>query len=851
MTSVQTQLENTILIMHMKTRQHNQQAALRFIAGLLVLCIAATTSVAMASPPNEGQLTYWTDQGKVADKIANNGGGNGTSITSPIKIASAAELGYLAQQVNAGGKKLTVGGTDNANNSIDKESDSDYAGGFSGYYFELADDIELKEHYWVPIGKAETTGSSSFPSSITTTFYNFKGHFDGKGHTVKGLKIKMDGTDRVFAGLFGCVEEGTIQNLGVWLEGIEVSSTKSIATAIAIVGGIAGAIDNTTIRNCYVAYDATENNGVAKITGTACDTYVGGVIGYAIVSNNPSTNITHCYSTVDVEAKTNENNPIAIAGGIVGYLTGTLSYSYATGKVEATGNGKKWAGGICGGIRESSTSLKNCLALNQKITGSDNLSGRIVGGIYDNATYSSNYANPGMQVNEKTVADGSSSGNDGYENYSTDNGTSTYIELFKADLTSAPTENNGWNSGNWVWSETKTKPSSILLPQLKVVTIGSESSESHSDWPDSSDSPTQPSLVASDYLPKAPHLHIVQPNEGGTLTVKNGNTPITAEDTPLRPGTELTLSYTADDNYTFEHYKSGTSEGDIKTTVSGTSITIQSDLWLSASFTKKTPTPDPKYYLHIVQPTGGTLTVMDNKGTTITESTPLSPGTSLILSNTAKANYTFEHYKYGTSSTALDQTTKESSITMPSSDLWLSASFTYKEPTKPDPEPEPTPTPTIYYTVALPAVEGAVTDPVPGDYEVEAGDSFRFYLALDEAYNLSTPVVTTSRSETLVPRASDGAYVVKYVRSDVEIFIGGIEPNNPVDNETVTADSPRVWSAAGRLHLRTAAPTDVRIYTFDGSLRRAFRSDGGEQTLTLPTGSYIVVVGEVRYKVML
>ena len=41
----------------------------------------------------------------------------------------------------------------------------------------------------------------------------------------------------------------------------------------------------------------------------------------------------------------------------------------------------------------------------------------------------------------------------------------------------------------------------------------------------------------------------------------------------------------------------------------------------------------------------------------------------------------------------------------------------------PDPDPEPT-----YYTVTLPSVEGATTDPVAGDYDVESWDNFRLSL---------------------------------------------------------------------------------------------------------------------------
>ena len=55
-----------------------------------------------------------------------------------------------------------------------------------------------------------------------------------------------------------------------------------------------------------------------------------------------------------------------------------------------------------------------------------------------------------------------------------------------------------------------------------------------------------------------------------------------------------------------------------------------------------------------------------------------------------------------------------------------------------------------------------------------------------QEYDQSEPIVTTDRGETITPRSSDGAYIVKYVRSNVEIFIDGVVKNpDPVANETV------------------------------------------------------------------
>ena len=173
----------------------------------------------------------------------------------------------------------------------------------------------------------------------------------------------------------------------------------------------------------------------------------------------------------------------------------------------------------------------------------------------------------------------------------------------------------------------------------------------------------------------------------------------------------------------------------------------------------------------------------------------------------------------------------------------------------PVPEPEPEPEPTIYYTVILPFVEGAVTDPVAGDYDVESWSIFRFYLTIDTAYSQSQPVVTTSRGETLQPRTSDGAYLLKYVRTDVEVYIDGILLNPPpVANEPIraAAPEPEIWSEDACLCIRLPEgllTSPVRIFTAEGRLLDSFRSTPGLNRRQLPTGIYIVQVGKTVRKV--
>lgn len=154
----------------------------------------------------------------------------------------------------------------------------------------------------------------------------------------------------------------------------------------------------------------------------------------------------------------------------------------------------------------------------------------------------------------------------------------------------------------------------------------------------------------------------------------------------------------------------------------------------------------------------------------------------------------------------------------------------------PDPDPEPT-----YYTVTLPSVEGAATDPVAGSYDVESSDNFRFYLTLDADYNQSVPVVTTDRGETITPRTSDGAYIVKYVRSDLVISIGGIVKNPPPVANAEIQSGTRIFTRDGSLFITTDRPARAQVFALTGQLIRSLDLPAGTTHVdALATGVYIV-----------
>lgn len=264
----------------------------------------------------------------------------------------------------------------------------------------------------------------------------------------------------------------------------------------------------------------------------------------------------------------------------------------------------------------------------------------------------------------------------------------------------------------------------------------------------------------------------------------------------------------------------------------------------------------PNIPLHTLQsftitfdtPDNGTLTVNQENNTPISSGDKVLGGTKLTI--TAEASEGYQVNKLLVNSTPF---TSGDVLTV-SSDITIAVTITKKpEPTPdpdPTPKPDPDPTPTVYHIVTLPQIEGATTDPVAGEYEVEAWSSFRFYLTLDEAYSQSSPIVTTDRGETITPRSSDGAYIIKYVRQPIAISIDGIIKNpDPVANETIDANSPKVWTKDSYLHLQTPQPETVFIYTFNGTLLKKLTNLSGNKTLWLPQGNYIVLIGKERFKV--
>lgn len=169
----------------------------------------------------------------------------------------------------------------------------------------------------------------------------------------------------------------------------------------------------------------------------------------------------------------------------------------------------------------------------------------------------------------------------------------------------------------------------------------------------------------------------------------------------------------------------------------------------------------------------------------------------------------------------------------------------------PDPGPAPDPSPEVYHSVILPQLTGATTDPGAGTYEVNSWGEFSFTLTLDKEYDLSEPVVTTNKGETITPRDSDGKYLIRFIRSDLSISITGIVKNNPTANDNINAPTTRVWGSRGYLHISQPVPGMVTVYTIGGALLKSALLPGSESQMEIPAGCYVVVTTDSSFKVII
>lgn len=186
----------------------------------------------------------------------------------------------------------------------------------------------LDESYWEPIG------SLSAP---------FKGKFDGKGHTVYGLTLKVKNN----SGLFGYAINATIENINI--NGVKLAQI-DVPNILGYIGAVCGQAENSLIRNCH-----TQNSVLDFTTQPAYmnPDYVGGVCGS--ISNE--SRIVGCSASGIVRSVKD------YVGGIVGLISSAEmdSCNVLVGDSLTSIYARSYAGGLAGGVlyRSSASAITN------------------------------------------------------------------------------------------------------------------------------------------------------------------------------------------------------------------------------------------------------------------------------------------------------------------------------------------------------------------------------------------------------------------------------------------------------------------------------------------------------------
>lgn len=271
---------------------------------------------------------------------------------------------------------------------------------FSDKTIKLVNDIDLGGDASTDTNSWSSIGHTASASNLQP----FKGTFDGQGHTIKNLYMKMSGSTaagpNANRGLFGCTEGATIKNLNVadaYLTAT-VSEDGSVKQAYNCVGTVVGRAQDTRIENVTTSgtlLNASSGNGGAY-TGGICGQLRGGAIvdcvnevsvsadysAGGIVGNTYSktgNQVVRCTNRGTVQASRN-GIPAYAVGGIVGQLYCTddsvrqcVNYGTVTGQAQSIG-------GVVG-TGSTSTSYKN-----QSIVSCYNL-----GAVSGDTSYNSSY----------------------------------------------------------------------------------------------------------------------------------------------------------------------------------------------------------------------------------------------------------------------------------------------------------------------------------------------------------------------------------------------------------------------------------------------------------------------------
>ena len=256
------------------------------------LALLALAALAWIAVPVSARAETNVWDGTIASGFAV---GTGTE-NDPYQINTAAELAYFAKSVNDGKW-------------------------YDGEYIILKNNINLNNQEWTPIGNHSNS---------------FRGNFDGRNHTVTGMRISNSSAD--YVGLFG---ECTRYNINSAIKNITVEN--SVITGKVHVGAIIGYAGEINIENCQSVGNTV--NGNKK---------VGGISGSVVGSVSYAAKIVQCYNSSTVTGE-------YFVGGIVGAGNRCIAENCLnTGEIKGNYYGSA-GGGIFGILSTNTSQITACI----------------------------------------------------------------------------------------------------------------------------------------------------------------------------------------------------------------------------------------------------------------------------------------------------------------------------------------------------------------------------------------------------------------------------------------------------------------------------------------------------------
>lgn len=183
----------------------------------------------------------------------------------------------------------------------------------------------------------------TWTKTIGTGTTAFTGLLDGGGFTVSGLTIQVaDTLNNAYGGLVGRLgSPGTVTRIG--FSGDVNASATTGSNKFSYAGGLVGyAQVGSTVSYSYATGSVTAYVSLGSQFSSAYS-YAGGLLGRL------DGTLTDSYATGAVSATGGTGEKYMYAGGLIGYSTASASRSYSTGTATATASGfASLAGGFVG-----------------------------------------------------------------------------------------------------------------------------------------------------------------------------------------------------------------------------------------------------------------------------------------------------------------------------------------------------------------------------------------------------------------------------------------------------------------------------------------------------------------------